>query len=81
MDWGGQKEGGRGRDRWREGELERQTEHIAPQTDRKEMRWGSDGVPPRTQGRGRRPKSDRENKRNQGGKQKRVTELQKNKNS
>lgn len=57
--------------------MERQTEHIAPQTDRKEMRWGSDGVPPRAEGRGRRPKSDRENKRYRGGKRKRVTELQK----
>lgn len=58
---GGQKEGGRGRDRWREGELERQTEHIAPQTGRK-MRWGSDGDPPGAEGRGRGIKRDRENK-------------------
>lgn len=41
-------------------ELERQTEQKALQTDRKEMRWGSDGIPPGAEGKVRVLKRGRE---------------------
>lgn len=73
---GGRKgEGGEETD----GERERvgETDRADSSTDRKEMRWESDGLSPGADGRDGVIKRGTENKRNQGGKRKGVIQLQK----